>query len=289
MRADAIEREGDGIISRGELVDSRGQTLASFMQKLLLEADLPVLRIELTVELNELAAELPRTEDDCWGRFLTCRFAWNENDFCDIERSVQTQMVVTERQRICSPWLLTLASEGGGITRSHGGTTTERGTSRLQLFTAGLPWHLRTSPHTIDTVLATELSARCYTFRLAVGLDLPPALPAALDWAVTGRLQSPPLPLTLPPGVRLTSAERLGEPTGVVGLRLCLLESTGQEQRFELTFGMPVSRAARRTGLDKDATLVLNDLAIRGDMVECSLGRYEWIDLEIWFGENHHA
>jgi hypothetical protein len=288
MRADAIEHRGDAITSRGELVDPRGLMLASFTQTVSLEADLPAVRIDLTVELNDSAAGLPYVENAPWSRFLACRFAWNENDFCDIERSVQTQLVPTERQRICSPWLLTLVSEGGGLTRSHGGTTADRGTSRLQLFTAGLPWHLRSSPHTLDTVLATDFSARRCTFQLAIGLDLSADFPAALDWAVSGRLQPPPLPLTLPPGVRLTSAERLGDQTGLVGLRLCLLESTGQAQRFHLAFGRPVSRVARRTGSDTGGPQASTDVAVHGAAVECSLARYEWIDLEIWFGEDHH-
>lgn len=288
MQADAIEHRGDAITSRGELVDPRGLMLASFTQTVSLEADLPAVRIDLTVELNDSAAGLPYVENAPWSRFLACRFAWNENDFCDIERSVQTQLVPTERQRICSPWLLTLVSEGGGLTRSHGGTTADRGTSRLQLFTAGLPWHLRSSPHTLDTVLATDFSARRCTFQLAIGLDLSADFPAALDWAVSGRLQPPPLPLTLPPGVRLTSAERLGDQTGLVGLRLCLLESTGQAQRFHLAFGRPVSRVARRTGSDTGGPQASTDVAVHGAAVECSLARYEWIDLEIWFGEDHH-
>jgi hypothetical protein len=287
MVADSIDRVEETLVSRGRLVDPQGQRLADFTQTVWLDAAMPVIVLEGTIDLTRQAEALAGSEHDPWSRFLACRFAWNENDFCDVERTVQTQLIPTERQRICSPWLVTLSSEGGGLARSGGGHAADRHASRMQLFTGGLPWHLRSSPHTLDTLLATDLKTRQVPYRFALGIDLVSELERAAHWAATGSLVPETPPLRLPSGVRLISAEKCVDEAGLSGLRLRLLESLGRSRVLTLACGQPVCRARRCSESaprhDKQTSVV-----VVGGSVEYSLAAYELVDLEIWFGNDHH-
>ena len=287
MVADSIDRVAGTLVSRGHLVDSQGQHLAAFVQRVCLAPDIQAVFLEGTVDLTTPVAALAGGDPDPWSRFLACRFAWNENDFCDVERTVQTQLVATERQRICSPWLVSLSSEGGGLARGSGAQGADAHASRLQLFSAGLPWHLRSSPHTLDTLLSTDLTARQLTYRLAIGIDLSLAVERAACWAATGSLAVETLPLQLPSGVRLVAAEQCGNEEGLVGLRLRLLESLGRRQMLRLSCGQSVCRA-RRCGDSAGRHREQTSVVVVGDAVEYSLTPYEWVDLEIWFGNDHH-
>ncbi len=326
MVADGIDRQGQAISSHGRLLDAAGLTLATFTQTISLLPETAAASIDLVIEPTAAAAALPRTEGDSWSRYLACRFAWNENDFCDVFRSLQTQLIATERQRFCSPWLLVLASEGGGLTRGSRGGEIEAGTSHLQLFCGELPWHLRSSPHTLDTLLATdfkpgpsgspaatagneggesrETSAvsaaasmgedhagsfpRPVKCRLALGIDLPAAADRAISWAARGVLAPAGRLPGLPADVRLTSACRLADPAGLVGLRLRLLESAGRSQQVRLDWSQPIARAQRHC-LVEAAPGEADGVAVVGTAVEYSLARNEWVELEIWFSNDHHA
>lgn len=283
MVADAIDRQEQAITSEGRLIDAAGETLAQFRQQVSLVPGLPAAMLEIAVELTAAAAALATT-DDPWSRFLACRFAWNENDFCDVFRCLQSQLIATQRQRLCSPWLLVLASEGGGLGRGRGPEAGEV-TTNLQLFCDGLPWHLRSSPHTLDTLLATSLQPQRLEARLALGIDLAGATERAISWTAGRSLAVPPLPLPLPAGVRLTAAENLSEPSGRRGLRLQLLETVGEAQPLRFDWSRPIAEA-RRAGGDPAAE---GDVAIVGTALEYRLARREWLDLEIWFRDDHHA
>jgi len=327
MVADGIDRQGQAISSHGRLLDAAGRTLASFTQTVSLLPETAAAILDLVVEPTAAAAALPQTEGDSWSRYLACRFAWNENDFCDVFRCLQTQLIATERQRFCSPWLLVLASEGGGLTRGSRGGKIEAGTSHLQLFCGELPWHVRSSPHTLDTLLATDLESgrraspaaaaagndsgepretpalsaagsmgedlsgyfpRPVNCRLALGIDLPAAADRAISWAARGVLTPAGLLPGLPTDVRVTSACRLTDPAGLVGLRLRLLESAGCSQQVRLDWSHPIARAHCRCLAEvepEEATGV----AVVGTAVEYALARNEWVELEIWFSNDHHA
>ena len=287
MVADNIERVDETLVSRGHLVDTKGQRLAAFVQTVCLDAKIQAVYLEGTIDLTAQAAALPGSEHDPWGQFLSCRFAWNENDFCDIKRTVQTQLVTTERQRICSPWLVSLSSEGGGLARGSGAHLADAHASRLQLFTGGLLWHLRSSPHTLDTLLSTDLKVRQIKYRFAIGLDLAQELERAACWATGESLTPEALPLRLPAGVRLVGAEQCFDEEGLAGLRLRLLESSGRSQPLRLVCGRPVCRA-RHGGGSAFGHREQVGVTLVGDVVEYSLNPYEWVDLEIFFGNDYH-
>ncbi len=288
MVADSIERREQAILSRGRLLDVAGETLAAFTQTVSLLSENAAAEIQLVIEPTPAAAGLPKNEGDPWGRYLACRFAWNENDFCDVFRSLQTQLVATERQRFCSPWLMVLASEGGGLARGGRGSEAEVGSSRLQLFCGGLPWHVRSSPHTVDTLLATDFPVERLEFRMALGIELAAASERSISWAAGGPLTAACTVPGLPGDVRLTSACRLTDSTGLVGLRLRLLESTGSPHQLQLDWSRPIVRASRRSPAVIQRPEV-EGVTVVGTTVEYSLSRNEWVELEIWFSHDHHA
>jgi len=288
MVADSVDRREQAILSRGRLLDAAGETLAAFTQTVTPLPESTAAEIRLVIEPTPAAARLPKNDGDAWDRYLSCRFAWNENDFCDVFRSVQTQLVATERQRFCSPWLMVLASEGGGLARGGRGSEAEVGSSRLQLFCGGLPWHIRSSPHTVDTLLATDFTVDRLEFRMALGIELPGASDRGISWAAGGPLSAAYTVPGLPGDVRLTAACRLTDSAGLVGVRLRLLESTGSPQHLQLDWSRPIARASRRSPAVSERPGV-EGVNVVGTTVEYSLSRNEWVELEIWFSHDHHA
>ena len=287
MVADSVDRMEQAILSRGRLLGGAGETLAAFTQTVSLISENAAAEIQLVIEPTPAAASLPKNEGDPWGRYLACRFAWNENDFCDIFRNLQTQLVATERQRFCSPWLVVFASEGGGLARGGRGGEAEVGGSSLQLYCGGLPWHVRSSPHTVDTLLATDFTVERLEFRIALGIELSAAFDRGVSWAAGGPLTVACMVPGLPGDVRLTSARRLTDPAGLVGLRLRLLEATGSPQQLQLDWSRPILRASRCFPA-AIARPEVDGVTVVGTTVEYSLARNEWVELEIWFKNDHH-
>lgn len=163
MVADRIDREGDAlIVSRGALVAASGERLGGFTQRIGLVGLLPLVRLEIDVHLDRpLSGPL-------FEAHVACRFAWNENDDLDLCRSLHGESVVTERTRFTAPHFLELRPPGP---RGEEG--------RVLIATGGLPWHVRSTPHTVDTILAGPGSVRA-TRRLVLGLGIEAPRPVAL-------------------------------------------------------------------------------------------------------------
>jgi len=163
MVAERIEREGDAVIvSRGDLVAGSGTRLGGFTQRIALVDRLPLVRLEIDVHLDRpLAGPL-------FEAHVACRFAWNENDDIDLHRSLHGESIATERTRFTAPHFLELrpADPRG-----------EEG--RVLIATGGLPWHLRSTPHTVDAILAGTGSVRV-SRRLVLGLGIEAPRPVAL-------------------------------------------------------------------------------------------------------------
>ena len=137
--ADTIDRVGPlAIESRGRLSDARGRDAGIFTQRMELLEGLPLARLDITLKRSEAAAG-PLLES-----YAACRFAWNENEDLELRRSLHTQSVATERTLVEAPHFIELLRDGvrhGGPASSPGG---------MAIFTGGLPWHLRSSPHMLD-------------------------------------------------------------------------------------------------------------------------------------------
>ena len=289
MVANRVDRCDDGIESHGTMIDEKGSVLARFSQKIHFILDGSALSLSIVIEPTRELQSLVSSSSNALSRFFTCRFAWNENDFCDLFRNIQTQFVETERQRIFSPVVLTLVSDGGVVARQGEKPMPPVRTSGLQIFTGCHPWHVRSSSHTLDTVLTTDCETPTQKFQLAIGIDLPHAIDLGFAWAANESLQVPHTPLMLPSNVRLVSAATPSNASAGSGLSLRLLESSGQESRMRLQFSRKIQFVRWNDGVYESQ--VANDagLVVDEKTIEYPLRRYELVDLEIIFCENHHA
>jgi hypothetical protein len=163
MVADAVERTGDTIESRGRLTDTAGSTVGSFVQRVSLAAGLPLAILE--VEL-QLAAPLPGRPLES---YAACRFAWHENEIPDILRSLNLEPIVTERWRFTAPHVIEIRPAVSRIERPP-----------TQILTLGLPWHVRSGDHMLDTILPADDTAPVVT-RIALGAGLDRPVDVAID------------------------------------------------------------------------------------------------------------
>lgn len=163
MVAERIDRASDtAIVSHGALVAASGTRLGGFTQRVALVGTLPLLRLDVDVHLDgPLSGPL-------FEAHVACRFAWNENDDLDLCRSLHGESIVTERTRFTAPHFLELRSADP---RGDQG--------RVFVATGGLPWHVRSTPHTVDTIIVGPGSVRA-SRRLMLGLGIEAPRPVAL-------------------------------------------------------------------------------------------------------------
>jgi len=275
MQADSIERvaaaggRGEQIVSRGRLVSGQHRLEGSFTQRIELVAGLPLALIDVDVQLTK------RPEGPLFEHHAACRFAWNENDDVDVQRSLHTQSVATERGRFTAPWFIELGSPGNPG-------------DRLSILTGGLPWHARTTPHMLDSILPypTPTISPC---RLAVGIGLD--RPWDLAAAVLADL--PPLAIQtaaaqpgVPANVRLTGGSVQHEAGRLAAVRVGLLESAGRAGEVRLEWATEVARVSvcGPSGQRLSATGSTADgVTIDGRGVMLYLRPYQWLHLDVEF------
>ena len=283
MVAEKIHRCVDGIESHGTLVHENGSVLARYSQKVQLILDGTALSLSIDLEPTSEAHSLVPHSGDAFGRFFTCRFAWNENDFCDIFRAIQTQLVQTERQHIFSPRLISIVSDGSVVDHQSRKQNDSTRSSSMQIFAGCHPWHVQSSSHTLDTVLTTDCSSKLQSFHIALGIDLPYVLDSGIGWAAEQSLQLAPMPLKLPQNIRLVSATAFEGDGSSQGLRLQLLESYGHESQIKLNFNREVKSVYQNGEMHKSGSAEECTPSIDGKAVDCLLRRYEMTKLEIIF------
>jgi hypothetical protein len=168
MLADGISRRSENlIVSHGRLVDGAGRELGRFTQRISLVANLPLARLGIDLELASGPAG-PILEE-----YAACRFAWNENDDPDLCRSLHGESIVTERTRFTAPHFLELRGFAAAASR-HAGKS-------LLICTGGLPWHVRSTPHMVDSILlAGGIRAGSFTLALGLGIERPREVALAL-------------------------------------------------------------------------------------------------------------
>jgi len=283
MQADSIERlpadqgRGEAIVSRGRLLTAQRLEMGSFTQRIELVDGLPLALLDVTVRLIK-PLRAPLLE-----QHAACRFAWNENEDVDLRRSLHTQAIPTERGRFTAPWFIEI------------GRSDDRD-GRVVIFTGGLPWHLRSSPHMLDSILpiqtpidpttTSEAQAAC---RLAVGigLDRPWDVAAALlADASPASILSAALQPAVPPNVRVTAGPVRYEGERPVAARIGLLESAGRAGEVRLAWAADVVRAVPCDAiggiLAGDGTNA-DGVAVEGRTISLFLKRYEWRHLEVEF------
>ena len=264
--AESVTRTGERTIeSRGHCSDPKGHKLFTFTQRIELLDGLPLARLDVEIAIAAPGAGA------ILERYAACRFAWNENDDLDVVRSLHGQGVVSERTLITAPHFLALRPVHGG------------GVADVNILTGGLPWHLRASPHILDTLLLAG-DATAGKFTLAVGLGLDRPWNAALDLLATGNPPAPLLPVipsTAAGNVRLSwqgPVLRGGRP---IGVRVGLVESEGKGGDVTVDWGFDVAAARVADALGRPGGSP--GVTIAGTTTTTYLRRFEWLQLELLF------
>jgi hypothetical protein len=268
MEADRIDREGglaDGsLVSHGRLVDAAGKQAGAFRQSMTLVPGSPLAMLEIDVTMPQ-ALSGPLYESH-----VASRFAWHENEDVEIWRSLHLQSVATERTRFTAPHFIE-------IVPSH--SRTGPGSGGVMILTGGLPWHVRSSDHVLDCVLAGPGSVTA-SARMAVGIGIERPWDAAIAVAAGS---TPGSCVAAPANVRVAAG-----PPGLAGGRpgsvcVSLIESAGRAGDVRIAWNRPVARAA---AVDL-AGQPLPDVrvAVDGRATVVFLNRYQWLHLVLEFEE----
>ena len=146
------------IVTTGDIVDqSNGDKLAGFRQTVRVWRGRPV--VEVDVELD--IVRMPDAEP--WHNYFTSRFAWHD-ETASLTRSAMMGACETAEERIESLHYLEIA-------------TPEQ---RTTILASGLPFHRKTGPRMIDTILVVPRETeRKFRFTIAIDQDYP--MQAAFD------------------------------------------------------------------------------------------------------------
>ncbi len=261
------------VVAQGALVDVAGKRWAGFRQVTRVWAGSPI--IELDVELTDV--EEPRA--DPWNSYYAARFAWPD-EMAQLWRGVGLSRQQTDATRFESPEFVEI----------------DEGSSTTAILTGGLPYHRRTGPRMLDSLLVVrgETSRR---FSLAIGVNLPRAGAGLMEWLS---------PTTMLSGALAPFANRSGwffhldtrnivathwrplvddeasssvEPRSVRGFRARLLETLGQGGRATLRAFRKVA-AARQVDFSGQPML---ELKVEDDKITLDFGEREWIEIEaVW-------
>ena len=124
------------------------------------------LRVERGSRLVHLAIELDPVEEpsaDPWHAYFAARFAW-DSAAADLWRGVHGGRHPTVAQQIEAPEYIEIDSPAG----------------RTAIITAGLPFHRRSGPRILDSLLIVR-GETARQFRLAIGVDVPNPTAAAAE------------------------------------------------------------------------------------------------------------
>ena len=177
----------------------------------------------------------------------------------------------------------------------------DSGAGRTAIVTAGLPFHRRSGPRILDSLLIVR-GETARQFRLAIGVDVPnPAAAAAECLMPAAELHEVARP---PSGERqgwlfhidarsvlATNWEALGSRPSLgdrryvrqrappIGFRVRLLETNGQSVRVRLRSCRAVTEARKVDFRGQN----LGDLNIEQDTIFCDLAGHEWAEIEAFW------
>lgn len=264
MQAEAVARvktaAGDDCIeSRGRLLVADGRDVGTFVQRMTLVPGLPLAVLDLDVHLDHALA------GPLFEQHVACRFAWHENEDVELLRSLHTQAVFTARTRFTAPHFVALRGSG------RGGDADD-----VTILTGGVPWHVRSSPHVLDTILLGA-DATTATRRLAVGIGL------ERPWDESLRLlaRAAPDAVAMPANVRL--APVAVEPAAGGGVRAVvdLLEAAGRTGEVRVAWAREPCAVQVRDFAGRPCNDVT--VAIEGRSTVVFLRRHEWLRLHLDF------
>jgi alpha-mannosidase len=273
------------IVTTGEIVDQKeGARLAGFRQTMRVWRGRPV--VEIDVELD--TEKLPDGEP--WHNYFTSRFAWHD-ETASLTRSTMMGACEAAEERIESLHYLEIA-------------TPEQ---RTTIVAPGLPFHRKTGPRMIDTILVVARETE-RTFRFVVAIDQDYPMQAALDAlhpaVVVATTSGPPQSgtagwffhlatrqvqvlqmLPLSDWTVVPAAEGEAAPPAPVavpdqcGCGLRLVETEGRPVRARLRCFRSPRRARQRDLIGNTVC----ELAVDDDAVLVDLTSFEIADIEIRF------
>ncbi len=266
MVADRVEvSRNDALIgeftSTGRLLDGRNKQLARFTQRVRAVRGLAAILVDVELDPQQVPA------GDIWQSYFASRLAWAE-EALTVRRGQQWTARETEREQIESPEWVEIDDVAGRVT----------------CFALGLPFHRRSAPNWLDTLLVVAGEER-RRFQFAIGLDRPFPTRAAVSTLTAGQPCLAELPgsqnsprgwflHTAAKGTLLTHVSSLGAPAS--GIRVRLLETEGRETRAGLSAFRPFA-TARTTDFRGNEIEVLSVVDGRA---EIDLGPYRWVQIE---------
>jgi len=261
------------ITSRGVLVDAAGQPLGRFRQTTGVWAGSRL--VEIDIELSDLAE--PRA--DPWQSYYAVRFAWPD-DKAELWRGVSSARQRTIASRIEAPEFIDI----------------DNGASTISLLTGGLPYHRKSDPRMLDTLLVVR-GETARTFKLAIGVDLAHPAAASSEWLAPSLVQVETGP---PPkntsgwffhvgGKNIvathwepifdefnTTEDGTTAPRVAKGFRARLLEISGQAGRVPLRAFQPISYARQVDFLGE----TILELYVDDDKIMLDFGPHELLEVE---------
>ncbi len=273
------------IESKGQLVHpSTAAVIATYTQTVRVWRALPVIEIDVQLETDRLP------EGDPWSNYFASRWAWNDSTAA-LTCSVQEGAHPVTADRFEAPHFIEVTD----------------GEFRTTIHPHGLPFHRKTGPRMIDTLMITA-GESCRRFRFVVSVDeafpmetsrsvLAPLTPVVVDdgpdqptsawfFHLDARnvqiTQLLPLWASLQDGGDASAAEGHGThalPTQPLGVRVRLRETEGRFHAIHLNCFRTPASARQCDFLGKTIT----DLSIDGDAVVVEVTAHEICDVEISF------
>lgn len=267
------------IVTAGEIIDQKdNKRLAGYAQTVRVWRGRPIVEIDIELVIDRMPDAEP------WHNYFTSRFAWND-ETASLSYSSLMGVYEAAAERIESPHFLEIA------------TPEERTT----ILTLGQPFHRKTGPRMIDSILVVPRESR-RKFRFVIALDQPYPTQAALD-ALTPPVVIPTkigpprsgnmgwffhlntravqllqiLPLRGEPETSSSGSPLPG--AGGCGCVVRLLETEGRTIRTKLRCFRAPKRARQIDFLGK----TIGELSLDGDAVLVDLTGYEIADIEIRF------
>ena len=272
------------VTTSGEIIDqTNGERLATFRQTI------RVWRARPIVELDVTLGDLKVPDGDPWNNYFASRFAWNDGTSA-VTRSVFHVAQGFGSERFETSDYIEAASE----------------TERLTIVPHGLPFHRKTGPRMVDSLLVAAGETRRH-FRFTIAVDATYPLEAA--WNATTPVsvipteQGPPrtgssgwffhldarnvqltrvLPLSDPPQDALATGDgdAMPLPQGS-GFAIRLIETEGRSKQIRLqTFRQPIHARKR-----DNSGRTLAEMVLEQDAVVIDIGAFEIAEVELRFGK----
>jgi alpha-mannosidase len=262
----------------GDVVDQhQKKLLAEYRQVTRVVRGRPFVEIDLELDLKTVP------DGDPWTNYYAARFAWKYETVA-LSGSLHHGAHTINTDRIEAPQFIELADEG----------------SRTTILPCGLPYHRKTGPRMLDTLLVVAGETR-RRFKFAVAVDQPYPIQSAIDVAAPVLA----VPTTGSPSGGSSTGWLFHLSAGNVQLTR-LLPLPGGETASDVVAGLPtepprqgcVIRLVETEGRRKTAWLrcfrsptaarqvdfhgqTINKLALEGDGVRVDVRPYEVCDVEV--------